>query len=278
VKEKRGGEPVGSALPMAAVELALLQPGASVPQTVATGRWLPPPSRLTSILQSPSNSRHGAFGRRSAAYPPRLELYERCAAEDGSLAGLGRPLRGVERFPSGRGGNGQPFNQEGGKSGLREISGLPSWARHQPSTKRGMPTRAQQTAEASTFTLAPFGGGVGCVRSGSNTHSREAEPRNALERALVICFLVRILRIIAHQDGHLRRAPDPAHLRLEPSPYASHRATVAREGHAAPPCGPRFGGLPSLCSPLAYVTRQRPPLAAEAPAAPSSLGCSGGSP
>ena len=32
MKEKRGGEPVGSALPMAAVELALLRPGASVPR------------------------------------------------------------------------------------------------------------------------------------------------------------------------------------------------------------------------------------------------------
>jgi len=56
---------------------------------VATGRWLPPPSRLTCILQSPSNSRHGAFGRGSVADPPRFELYERWAAEDGSLAGLG---------------------------------------------------------------------------------------------------------------------------------------------------------------------------------------------
>src|SRR4029453_18284326 len=70
----------------------------------------------------------------------------------------------------------------------------------------------------------------------SSGRSRQPELRNALERALVICFLLRVLRIIAHQDGHFRRAPDPAHLHLEPSPDASHRATLAREGRAAPPC------------------------------------------
>jgi hypothetical protein len=42
-------------------------------------------------------------------------------------------------------------------------------------------------------------------------------------------FSVGILRVITEQDGHLRRAPDPAQLRREPSPYASHRATVAPE-------------------------------------------------
>jgi len=64
-----------------------------------------------------------------------------------------------------------------------QLSGLPSWARHRPPRKGGMSTRAQQTAEASTFTLPPFGGGVGCVRSGSNSRgNRQAELRSALER------------------------------------------------------------------------------------------------
>jgi hypothetical protein len=63
---------------MAAVELAPLRPAASVPQTVATGRWLPPPSRLTGILHSPSDSRHRAFGRGFRGVPAAPRLQVRC--------------------------------------------------------------------------------------------------------------------------------------------------------------------------------------------------------
>jgi hypothetical protein len=58
------------------------------------------------------------------------------------------------------------FNEKAG-NGLREISGLPSWARHQSSAKRGMPTRPQPDRRHAFHPPRFTGGGWG-FRSGSN--------------------------------------------------------------------------------------------------------------
>jgi hypothetical protein len=120
------------------------------------------------------------------------------------------------------------------RDGRRQNSPRGSGAIRAVSFTRGvrleaLPALAPAGRRATAFDLLPV-----IEKAGR----RQPELRNApeRERAPLSAFSFGILRIITEQDGHLRRAPDPAQLRLEPSPYASHRATVAREGRPAPPC------------------------------------------
>ena len=66
------------------------------------------------------------------------------------------------------------FGEKAG-NGLREISELPSWARHQPSATTGA-CRAQRIRTAGFLTLPLNRGGVGCVRTRAAARSQSAIP------------------------------------------------------------------------------------------------------
>ena len=59
------------------------------------------------------------------------------------------------------------FNEKAG-NGLREISGLPSWARHQSSAKQGYADSASTRPQNDAPHPSPFNGGGWGFRSGSN--------------------------------------------------------------------------------------------------------------
>jgi hypothetical protein len=138
----------------------------------------PSPSHLTSILQSPSDSRNGTFGRGSAAFQPPLDCRPR--ARSGSLR-FARPLGnfsqgyvlGIHAAPRQKRGRLQPgdgsralgvtgpspfvpgrtFGEMDGEQGLRghATTPLPAWGL---SPMRWSPKRSRLDSEVGASALA----------------------------------------------------------------------------------------------------------------------------
>ena len=80
MKERRGGEPGGSALDWP--QLSTPSFGRLSLSQGPPGRWLPPPSRLTGILRSPLDSRNGTSAEVPTASQPLRQRRSRGCKEE----------------------------------------------------------------------------------------------------------------------------------------------------------------------------------------------------